>query len=258
MNLNRQGTVVSLTGTNEDGKALLEGYEGKGKDKVMVADELIDRAIDMGFLSEGGQVSFSIDTPDEVLFQEYGTQLRTEVTEHIDGRITITIEIMDGKNAQPGAAQESVPKPDDPDTQGTGAAEPDDGRQAGSGDTDYGPEDGGEAGDDDDDSEGGGDTGYGPENDGVTDYVPGNTADTDYGPQNDGVTDYSYDGSSAGKDMNADGVDDDSDDDSNDDSDYDSGNDSDDDSDDDSGGGSDDDSDDDSDDGNDDADDSDD
>ena len=71
MDLNRQGTVVGLTGANEDGKTLLEGYDGKGKDKVTVADELIDRAIEMGFLSEGGQVSFSIDSPDDVLFQEY-------------------------------------------------------------------------------------------------------------------------------------------------------------------------------------------
>ena len=45
MELNRQGTVVGLTGTNEDGKTLLEGYDGKGKDKITVADELIDRAI---------------------------------------------------------------------------------------------------------------------------------------------------------------------------------------------------------------------
>ena len=93
MDLNRQGTVVGLTGTNEDGETLLEGYNGKGKDKVTVADELVDRAIEMGFLSEGGRISFSIDSPDEALFQKYGTELRTKVTEHLDGRITITIEI---------------------------------------------------------------------------------------------------------------------------------------------------------------------
>ena len=78
-------------------KKLLEGYDGKGKDKVTVADELIDRAIEMGFLSEGGQVSFSIDSPDDALFQEYGTELRTKVTEHLDGRIAITIEIVNHK-----------------------------------------------------------------------------------------------------------------------------------------------------------------
>ena len=69
MNLNRQGEVLELIGTNEDGKILLEGYEGKGKDKVTVTDELIDRAIEMGFLSEGGQVSFSIDARRKLFFQ---------------------------------------------------------------------------------------------------------------------------------------------------------------------------------------------
>ena len=108
MDLNRQGTVVELTGTNEDGKKLLEGYDGKGKDKVTVADELIDRAIEMGFLAEGGQVSFSIDSPDDVLFQEYGTELRTEVMEHLDGRIAVTLEIVNHKNAEKEEGQESA------------------------------------------------------------------------------------------------------------------------------------------------------
>ena len=95
MDLDRDGTVVGLTGINEDGRTLLEGYDGNGKDKITVADELIDRAIDMGFLSEGGEISFSIDTPDIVLFQEYGIELRTNVTQHLDGRITVTIAITD-------------------------------------------------------------------------------------------------------------------------------------------------------------------
>jgi len=52
MELNRIGEVLDLEGLNEDGKLLLEGYEGRGKDKTKVTDELIDRAIEMGFLSE--------------------------------------------------------------------------------------------------------------------------------------------------------------------------------------------------------------
>ena len=75
MELNRIGEVLDLEGLNEDGKLLLEGYEGRGRDKTKVTDELIDRAIEMGFLSEGGQISFSIDSPDEALFQEYGEEL---------------------------------------------------------------------------------------------------------------------------------------------------------------------------------------
>ena len=117
MELNRQGNVVRLSGTNEDGRKLLEGYSGRGKDKLTVADELIDRAIDMGFLSEGGQVSFYIDAPDEALFQEYGVELRTEITEHLDGRITITLEIMDSEYAPetaPAASEAPSRQPETP------------------------------------------------------------------------------------------------------------------------------------------------
>lgn len=102
MDLNRKGIVVELTGTNEDGEELLEGYDGRGKDKITVSDELIDRAIEMGFLSEGGMVSFSIDSPDDALYQEYGKELMENVTEYLDGRITITIEVENYRTSDSG------------------------------------------------------------------------------------------------------------------------------------------------------------
>ena len=151
MDLNRYGNVVRLTGTNEDGARLLEGYNGRGKDKLTVADELIDRAIEMGFLSEGGQVSFFIDSPEDALFQEYGTELRTEINEHLDGRITITIEIVNYQNTP--ETESSVSE-----TAAPPSAAPSDGV------TDYAPAD-----DTEDDYD---DTDYGPENDGVTDDSP--------------------------------------------------------------------------------------
>ena len=149
MDLNRYGNVVRLTGTNEDGAKLLEGYSGRGKDKLTVADELIDRAIEMGFLSEGGQVSFFIDSPEDALFQEYGTELRAEINEHLDGRITITIEIVnyqDTPETESSTSESSVSE----------TAAPQSAAPSG-GDTDYVPAD-----DTEDDY---GDTDYGPEND---------------------------------------------------------------------------------------------
>ena len=107
MDLNRKGIVVELTGTNEDGEELLEGYDGRGKDKITVSDELIDRAIEMGFLSEGGMVSFSIDSPDDALYQEYGKELMENVTEYLDGRITITIEVENYRTSDSGPASGS-------------------------------------------------------------------------------------------------------------------------------------------------------
>lgn len=217
MDLNRQGTVVRLTGINEDGKALLEGYDSKGKDKVTVADELIDRAIEMGFLSEGGQVSFSIDSPDDALFQEYGTELRTKVTEHLDGRITITIEItnhQDGQGqespensssstpSQPSSSQPESTLPSSPEPSRPGNVPP-----TSSGSTDYD------------------DTDYDLNDNNSTNYVPPSTstppADTDYDPDDEGVTNYT-DGNTDYDPSN--GTDDDSDDDDDGDSGYDDDN----------------------------------
>ncbi len=217
MDLNRQGTVVRLTGINEDGKALLEGYDSKGKDKVTVADELIDRAIEMGFLSEGGQVSFSIDSPDDALFQEYGTELRTNVTEHLDGRITITIEIT---NHQDGQGQESPensssstpsqPSSSQPESTLPSSSEPSrpgNVPPTSSGSTDYD------------------DTDYDLNDNNSTNYVPPSTstppADTDYDPDDEGVTNYT-DGNTDYDPSN--GTDDDSDDDDDGDSGYDDDN----------------------------------
>ena len=150
MELNRQGNVVRLSGTNEDGRKLLEGYSGRGKDKLTVADELIDRAIDMGFLSEGGQVSFYIDAPDEALFQEYGVELRTEITEHLDGRITITLEIMDSEYAPETAPAASEAPSRQPETPPAAVPLPQD-DVTDYQDTDYGADSGGVTDDQDDD-----------------------------------------------------------------------------------------------------------
>lgn len=147
MDLNRYGNVVRLTGTNEDGAKLLEGYSGRGKDKLTVADELIDRAIEMGFLSEGGQVSFFIDSPEDALFQEYGTELRTEINEHLDGRITITIEIVNYQNtpeteistSESSVSETAAPQNAAPSGDVTDYAPADD-TEDDYGDTDYGPE----------------------------------------------------------------------------------------------------------------------
>ncbi|MEM0530755.1 hypothetical protein WGC32_10510 [Zongyangia sp. HA2173] len=194
MDLNRQGTVVDLTGTNEDGEKLLEGYDGKGKDKVTVADELIDRAIAMGFLSEGGQISFSIDSPDEAMFQEYGMQLRTQVEEYLDGRMTVMIEIVNYQNGQGEEAPEEVstttplvtttppattttPPQTTPATT-PAAPPPATSPNTGYGNTDYGPGSDGDSGYspgsdngsddsgyDDDDNDDGGDSNYDDEED---------------------------------------------------------------------------------------------
>ena len=109
MDLNRKGTVVGLSGMNADGQALLADYDGKGKDKTLVADELIDRALDMGFLTAGGQVAFLIDAPEEEIFEAYGIELRTQVGKQLEGSVPFDIVIMEYEGEMPEEPPEAAP-----------------------------------------------------------------------------------------------------------------------------------------------------
>src|SRR5690625_6514070 len=62
MVLNRNGEVLEGTGTNEEGRSLVEDLETDGTEKKVVASELVDRAIEMGFLAEGGRVAIGVVT----------------------------------------------------------------------------------------------------------------------------------------------------------------------------------------------------
>ena len=155
----------------------------------------------MGFLSEGGQVSFSIDTPDDTLFQEYGVELRTKVMEHLDGRMTVTIEIVDYKKGEKEEQTSSTfpPISSRPTATPPSATSPEPVILPSEGDSNYD------------------DTDYGVDNDGMTNYSPPASGtpvpeDTDYGPDNDGVTDY-HDGNTDYNSNNEDDTDYDNDDD---------------------------------------------
>ena len=110
MVLNKNGEVLEVTGSNIDGRSLVDNYESSSTDKAVVANELVDLAIQMGFLADGGRVSIGIDTPDQALFEEYGIELR----QALDGRVTIVIEIsdVDGMNREdPEPEPEPEPEP---------------------------------------------------------------------------------------------------------------------------------------------------
>lgn len=64
MTLSRTERVLELTGLNADGQALLEGYDHRGKSRQQTADELLDRAAEMGFLSQGDVVCITVDSAD--------------------------------------------------------------------------------------------------------------------------------------------------------------------------------------------------
>ena len=159
LTLSRTDRVLELEGLNEDGQSLIAGYEYSGKDREDVTGELVERAIDMGYLSGGETVSITVTSADA----DWQAREEQAAREDLEERYGETIVIQIGPTDEEPPATEVVipvmppepePTPEPPPEQTDPPVVPDD-------------------------------TDYGPNADGVTDYE-----DTDYGPYSDGVTDY--------------------------------------------------------------------
>lgn len=155
MTVSRTDRVLDLEGLNADGEELIEGYSYRGKDRETAANELVERAIGMGYLSDGDTISITVSSSDADWQAREEEQIRAQLEE----RYGETIVIRFGSDPDPVVTPPQSDSPEivipvtPPTTTGN--------------DTDYD------------------DTDYGPNADGVTDYD-----DTDYGPNADGVTDY--------------------------------------------------------------------
>ena len=170
MTVSRTDRVLALEGLNDDGEDLIEGYSYRGKDRETAADELVERAIDMGYLSDGGTISITVNSSDA----DWQAREEAQVQAQLEERYGETLVIRTGSGFPPADAppQDDPPEVVVPVTPQTPA-----GGDSGGDDTDYGPNADGVTDY--------GDTDYGPDADGVTDY-----SDTNYGPYADGATDY--------------------------------------------------------------------
>ena len=179
MTVSRTDRVLDLEGLNDDGEDLIEGYSYQGKDRETAANELVERAIDMGYLSDGETVSITVSSTDA----DWQAREETQVRAQLEARYGETIVIRLGSDPAP----EVTPPQADPPEIVIPVTPPAAAEDA----TDYG------------------DTDYGPNADGATDY-----ADTDHGPYTDGVTDYEDwdEGSDDGDEDDDDSTDDDQDD----------------------------------------------
>ena len=94
IDINKKDEVVNLVGVNQDGKDLISGYEYKKKNIDIVMDELIDRAIEMDYLHEGGKVTLTLDG-DEKWITEKGKEISDTLNETFNAAWSVTIEVED-------------------------------------------------------------------------------------------------------------------------------------------------------------------
>lgn len=118
IDVNRSDVVVGLDGINADGMDLIEGYDYKKKDLDLVMDELVDLAIDIGYLHEGGKITLSLDA-NEKWIVNHGDHLNDHLSEHLAEKITVTIDVEQKRQEQnSNIPTEPIVIPVDPDQYG--------------------------------------------------------------------------------------------------------------------------------------------
>lgn len=93
IDVNRKDLVVGLEGLNQDGEDLVRGYEYKREELDDVMDDLLDRAIDEGYLYEGGRISLTLDAKDDEWVMDHSRSLGRHLDDYLEDKISVTIEI---------------------------------------------------------------------------------------------------------------------------------------------------------------------
>lgn len=93
IDVDRKDRVVGLEGMNRDGEALVEDYSYRRKDLELVVDELVDRAIGMDYLHEGGAITLSFDGDDSQWVESRSEALPEQLAEYLDQKLTVTITV---------------------------------------------------------------------------------------------------------------------------------------------------------------------
>ena len=100
IDVNRYDKVIALEGINTEGKKLVEEYHYNNKELNPVIDELVDRAIEMGYLHEGGRITLVLDSGSDEWIATRGVTLGSTLTEHVKEKLSVTIEISDKNNPE--------------------------------------------------------------------------------------------------------------------------------------------------------------
>lgn len=94
IDVDRRSVARGLEGVNPDGQALVEGYDWKGKQLDQVTDELIDRAVAMGYLAPGGAITIDLEAEDEIWAEQTNRQLREHLEEYLQYQnLRVTVQV---------------------------------------------------------------------------------------------------------------------------------------------------------------------
>lgn len=101
MSVNRFDRVVALEGLNNDGQALIDGYRSYGKEMQAVSDDLADRAMELGYLSGGGEITLTVESEQDSWKTATEELLLLELEVHFDHQVTVTVAEEEPNKAEP-------------------------------------------------------------------------------------------------------------------------------------------------------------
>mgnify|MGYP000038896592 CR=1 FL=1 len=90
LTVNRLDYVISADGLNDDGLRLLDGYQFRGQKLEQASGELADRAMEMGYLKEGGQIFLTLESSHENWIAKTEDRLLTELENHLNDTVSVT------------------------------------------------------------------------------------------------------------------------------------------------------------------------
>ena len=130
IDVDKNDGVVGLTAQNPDGTLLLEGYTYQEKTLEQVVSELVDRAVLMDFLQDGGRVTLSLDAEDLEWVAVHQTALQETLGAHLAAQpdteaIRIELDVWDEDDLEEDDAGDSD-KDDDADVSDDDDADEDD------------------------------------------------------------------------------------------------------------------------------------
>lgn len=186
IDVNRADRVLDVEGMNPDGAYLLHGYDPDRKALDTVMDELVDRAIDTGYLHEGGRITLELDGR-ESWVNSHSDHLNTHLTEYLTDRITVTVDVQKPQTQQTGPVSGTPAAPTAPAAPIVIPVTPDAYEDSGYDGSDYGDSDYGDSGYDGSDY---GDSGYDGSDYDDSGYAGSGSAASDY---EDAASDYEAD-----------------------------------------------------------------
>lgn len=114
MTVNRLDYVIGLDGLNDDGEDLIEDYSYQWKKIDLVADELADRAVEMGYLKEDGTIRITVESKHEKWKTETEKRILIELEDHMKDSVTVTPDPPDNFDETLSPVESRVPIPSRP------------------------------------------------------------------------------------------------------------------------------------------------